>query len=101
MRIPREFETMCSKLHQDAPKPFASLESMIEYLTADFTPRQLSVIGSFIDELIRVGYDDAKLMRIWRQAGADVLISCENEGEIADFFLLIKSSIVRRLGAAR
>jgi hypothetical protein len=101
MIIPEEFKAMCWRLNQDNAATFTTLEELINYITSDLTPGQLVSIKAYLEKLHSEGRDDKYLMSVWRRAGADLVVSCQEEGGIADFFSMIQSAIIEIENAAR
>jgi hypothetical protein len=92
--IPEEFQKMCMKLCQDEPMPrFASPEDLISFILMDLDSREKRVVKDYINALLALNASDADLASVWRRAGADLILSGEKEGMMADFFRLIASSV--------
>jgi hypothetical protein len=91
--IPEEFRKMCWKLSQDEVQPrFTSQNDIVNFLVKDLDSRERSVVKAYFDSLFALNLSDRELLRVWRHAGSDWLVSGE-EGVVKEYFGMISKAL--------
>ena len=91
--IPEEFQKMCMRLCQDEVQPrFSSQEDIINFIIEDLDSRERKVNKAYLDALLALNLSDRELLRVWRHAGSDWLVSGE-EGVVKEYFGMISSAL--------
>ncbi|MGA8170103.1 MAG: hypothetical protein WB816_04620 [Methylocystis sp.] len=80
---------MCLRLCQDEPIPrYKSHEELFAYIMAELDSRERQVIKAYFDSLFALNLTDREFLSVWRDAGADLLMNGEKEGDVKEYFFV-------------
>jgi len=93
MEMPMAFRTLCSYFLRGMEEGYSSGEEMLRDAVARLTPDERVAAEQYFDHILDGRYDDDKLERVWHDAGAELRIMRNAEGDVAGLLAMLRSAL--------
>lgn len=93
MDMPKAFRTFCSYFLKGMEEGYSSGEEMLRDAVVRLTSDERVAAEQYFDYILDGRYDDDQLERIWHDAGAELRIMRNAEGDVAGLLEMLRSAL--------